>query len=48
MESHMLRLEMMKLSRLWPHQPDSAEWWQRIKAQPSYAAREHQLAAAGR
>ena len=38
MESHMLRLEMMKLSRLWPHQPDSAEWWQRIKARPSYAA----------
>jgi glutathione S-transferase len=35
---YVLRLEMLNLSRMWQHQPDIAEWWERIKARPSYAA----------
>ena len=33
---YVLRLEMLKLSRLWDKKPGVAEWWERIKARPSY------------
>jgi glutathione S-transferase len=33
---YMVRLEMLKLSRMWEHKPGVAEWWERIKARPSY------------
>jgi hypothetical protein len=32
----MVRLEMLKLSRMWEHKPGVAEWWEPIKARPSY------------
>jgi hypothetical protein len=32
----MVRLEMLKLSRMWDHQPGVAKWWERIKSRPSY------------
>jgi hypothetical protein len=32
----MVRLEMLKLSRMWDSKPGVAEWWERIKARPSY------------
>lgn len=34
----MVRLEMLKLSRMWDHKPGVAKWWERIKARPSYEA----------
>ena len=33
---YMVRLEMLKLARLWDHKPGVAEWWKRIKARPCY------------
>ena len=33
---YMVRLEMLKLSRMWDSKPGVAEWWERIKARPSY------------
>jgi glutathione S-transferase len=33
---YMVRLEMLKLSRMWDNKPGVAEWWERIKARPSY------------
>jgi glutathione S-transferase len=33
---YMVRLEMLKLSRMWEHKPGVAEWWEPIKARPSY------------
>jgi hypothetical protein len=33
----MVRLEMLKLSRMWEHKPGVAQWWERVKARPSYA-----------
>ena len=27
---------MLKLSRLWDNKPGVAQWWERIKARPSY------------
>jgi|SRR5882757_3217667 len=33
---YMVRLEMLKLARLWDHKPGVAEWWERIKARLSY------------
>jgi len=32
----MVRLEMLKLSRLRDHQPGVARWWERVKVRPSY------------
>jgi hypothetical protein len=34
--SILVRLEMLKLARLWDHKPGVAEWWERIKARPCY------------
>jgi len=34
---YMVRLEMLKLSRMWEHKPGVAQWWERVKARPSYA-----------
>jgi hypothetical protein len=34
----MVRLEMLKLSRMWDDKPGVAKWWERIKARPSYEA----------
>ncbi|MGH7871544.1 MAG: hypothetical protein ACREQO_04920 [Candidatus Binatia bacterium] len=31
-----MRLEMLKLARLWDHKPGVARWWERLKARPSY------------
>lgn len=33
---YMVRLEMLKLSRLWEHKLAVAQWWQRVKSRPSY------------
>ena len=33
---YMVRLEMLKLSRMWDKKPGVAEWWERVKARPSY------------
>jgi len=33
---YMVRLEMLKLSRMWDDKPGVAGWWKRIKARPSY------------
>ena len=33
---YMVRLEMLKLSRMWDHKSGVAKWWERIKARPSY------------
>ena len=33
---YMVRLEMLKLARMWDHKPGVAQWWERIKARPSY------------
>ena len=33
---YMVRLEMLKLSRMWDKKPGVAEWWERIKARTSY------------
>ena len=33
---YIVRLEMLKLSRLWDKKPGVAQWWERIKARPSY------------
>lgn len=35
---YMVRLEMLKLSRMWDHKPGVAKWWERIKTRPSYEA----------
>jgi hypothetical protein len=32
----MMRLEMLRLARLWDHKPGVAAWWERAKARPSY------------
>jgi len=32
----MVRLEMLKLSRMWDHKPGVAKWWERVKSRPSY------------
>jgi hypothetical protein len=32
----MVRLEMLKLSRMWDHKPSVADWWERVKTRPSY------------
>ena len=32
----MTRLEMLKLSRMWDNKPRVAEWWERVKARPSF------------
>jgi glutathione S-transferase len=33
---YVVRLEMLKLSRLWDKKPAVARWWERVKARPSY------------
>jgi len=33
---YMVRLEMLKLSRMWERKPGVLKWWERIKARPSY------------
>ncbi len=33
---YMVRLEMLKLSRMWDHKPGVARWWERVKSRPSY------------
>ena len=33
---YMVRLEMLKLSRMWDNKPGVAQWWERVKARPSY------------
>lgn len=33
---YIVRLEMLRLSRLWDKKPGVAKWWERIKARPSY------------
>ena len=33
---YVLRLEMLNLSRLWDKKPGVTQWWERIKARPSY------------
>lgn len=33
---YMVRLEMLRLSRLWEHKLAVAQWWQRVKSRPSY------------
>jgi glutathione S-transferase len=33
---YMVRLEMLKLSRLWDKKAGVARWWERVKARPSY------------
>jgi hypothetical protein len=32
----MLRLEMLKLSRMWENKPGIVKWWDRVKTRPSY------------
>ena len=32
----MVRLEMLKLARMWDHKPGVSEWWERVKSRPSY------------
>ena len=45
---YMVRLEMLKLSRMWDKKPGVAEWWERVKARPSYETAISEMAAAGR
>jgi glutathione S-transferase len=33
---YVVRLEMLKLSRMWDKRPGVAKWWERIKARPFY------------
>ena len=33
---YMVRLEMLKLSRMWDNKPGVAKWWERVKTRPSY------------
>jgi len=33
---YMVRLEMLKLSRMWDYKPGVVRWWERVKARPSY------------
>ena len=33
---YMVRLEMLKLARMWDGKPGVAQWWERVKARPSY------------
>ena len=33
---YMVRLEMLKLARMWDHKPGVIEWWERVKTRPSY------------
>lgn len=33
---YMVRLEMLKLSRMWEDKPGVAQWWQRVKSRSSY------------
>jgi len=33
---YMVRLEMLKLSRMWERKPGVARWWERVKTRPSY------------
>ena len=33
---YMMRLEMLRLARLWDHKPAIAAWWERVKARPSF------------
>lgn len=33
---YVVRLEMLKLSPMWKDKPGVSEWWQRVKARPSY------------
>ena len=33
---YMMRLEMLRLARLWDHKPGVAAWWERAKARPSF------------
>ena len=33
---YMIRLEMLRLSRLWENKLAVAQWWQRVKSRPSY------------
>jgi glutathione S-transferase len=35
---YILRLELLKLARMWNHYPAIAEWWQRVRARPSVKA----------
>ncbi|MBI2091271.1 MAG: hypothetical protein HYT78_21455, partial [Deltaproteobacteria bacterium] len=33
---YIVRLEMLKLSRMWDNKPGVAKWWERVKMRPSY------------
>jgi glutathione S-transferase len=33
---YMVRLEMLKLTRMWDHKPGVAKWWERVKSRGSY------------
>lgn len=35
---YIVRLEMLKLARMWEQKPGVARWWERIKTRPSYEA----------
>jgi glutathione S-transferase len=34
---YVLRLELLKMSRLWERYPALAKWWERVRARPSFA-----------